>query len=928
MGMQVSARVLAVWISCMAWFLSLSYKSEAAEGMTLLSGRDPFPPAGEERSVILAFPGIGGTPDRSLYVEFATTGDNIAHNGNVRSWVQQTNLQPSQMAKQKRSVEWRGFQRSSGGGISAQAFFLLEIPAQADQPSMREEFDLSVELKPSAKPLPDLRFTRSRPPWRRVDFPMAGNPLRGRVTGTWKRSEDGNEPHTEQVDREAFGAEQPRSKPGGPWTVGGEVPIKVTQRKGAIRIDASLPVSPTDAGEGGWAKILWPERRDLSAYNALEIDYSLEGDDWVAWDVALEESPGLWYVAPKALPASNKRRKLIVPFSGMQQSGFDMDHWFTPVSTGGLRFAVSSGDGLGATTLRVYHVRALNSTEPGLDGKAWAAGSGDSEVTVDFARIRSVNGTAQIPEGLFGVHAVGAPKEQENGWKLADSGIRSLRTLNQTSFQPYKKGPRRDEILALASAIGGTTDQWLMESWSPPLLAPPPWMEDPEGLVVRVREFVKSIALHARSETNPGSSLRRMEFLNEPFMWARHVNIPGSPLWDPLQHGYMPGPLCAEKYVEMFKAAAEGVKAAGGGLELGGPSAASFAADDWRHLEQFVLPVVEAAGEDMRFITEHHYQGRGQQYAAEYDVLQAALCASAGRRVPVWNTECNDLVDQPGPGESPLNYAPTGSSRRRAVYQLAEILEHLRHGPDYTLGRSVHALWDGRFRKKGEEAAFALLAKLRGRQVWSEVNGGLVQVIASRDGNAGYLAVYNDGPAPAHVRVDTLGRRPGKASRMRYEPRRDVFLEGFVPDRLEDGCISLELAPLEAAGIEFPNLLAAEIVHEERVFYARDDRRGALWRIPGGGRLQLTCSADSSPRFARVVAERVQPGEAILVLGNVRIPLPRTDTGPRMVHVIPIPEGADCTRPELIVEKGNGGIRLCSLSFVTVQTGAIPSGGK
>ncbi len=879
------------------------------ERVVLLDGSAPLPAESSDRSVILAFPGIGGAPERSLFFRCEWKDGKLLGEPAVRVWQQQANLQPSQIAKQTREVEAREFRRTKAGGWAGRLALVVATPEQVGHEDVVERFELSFEVAPApGEPLPVLRSDYSTPPWRRLDWPLAGTLLRGTARGSWEKRVAGGA-ETREIEQSCVGSEQPLSQPGGPWSGVGD--MSVTVADGGLRLVAKLSTRKTDAGEGVSRALLWPERRDLSRMNALLVTYRSERRPGAAFGVSLQESPGLWYAAPKGLPLAGGERQALIPFSGLSQEGFDMDHWLTPASVGGIRFSAASGDGIGEIAATIVRVEAVRAEGAGLANRGWGEPPTEpARVELRVDTLWSVNGEGAVPDGLFGVHGVGLPGDKD----LRDSGVRSVRTITDTGdFKPSKKPLDRTEATAIAAACGPPAPSLLVECWSHGLLSPPPWFNGIEPAAARFREFGASIAGQAWSPEHPERTLRRMELLNEPFMWARHINLPDGRLVDPTQHGHLPAELSVRAYVALFCAASAGRKETNPHLEMGGPSSASFSSDDWRHLTEFVLPVIAGCGADLDFATEHHYQGRGPQFAAEYEVFQAAVLAQEGRRIPLWNTECNDLADTPGAADAPIDYSPAGTSRRRAAYHLGEILAHLRFGPDHTRGRAVHALWSGAFRKKGETLAFQLMSGLRGDLLFARSDDPAIMVAATRAGDDGFVLIYNDGPFPREVVLAGGAPFATGARKLGFDPAADVT---FAPVALgEDG--SITVPPLGAVGVTLRGLPPVREDINEIVRYAREGKKGALWEIAPGGRLTLDVpGARPSAYGLRIVAEGLDAGEATILLGDVEIPLPPSNLGPPGILTVSVPFGADPSRLEIRVSEDADGFRLCSLSVV------------
>lgn len=880
----------------------------------LFSGTQALPVGGEDHEVTLAFPAIGGAVDRSLFLRFHVRDGRVVGTPTSRFWLQQTGMQPSHISRQKREVTLDTL-AVTPEGVSGPVLVEVTVPAQLGQPAITDRFELRLNLAPQpGEPLPNLRTDYSTPSWRRIDLPLAGELLRGEVAVVWTHTRGAAETRKE-FRLDGLGSWQPLAAPGGPWTTRGDGTAVLTRTGESHRFSAVLPTRRTDAADGVSFQQLWPERRDLRAANAFLVTYRVETPHpLAAYDLEFEESPGTWYVARRALPlATAGTHTTLIPFSGLAQSGWDMDHWFTPTSVGGQRVAVRSGEGIGAVSLDLLSIEAVLAQAPGLPARAWSQAPAEpARIGVALDRVRVRHGVRGVPDGLFGAHVVGLP---EDAAVPLPRGVRHARTIVHANFAGRPGARDRDEARDYFPRLDGAPGDRLMESWTwGPLFGYPHWLENPSASVRPVAEYFAALAAAHGPATGAPDALRRIEFWNEPFMWARHINLPGGKLADSTQHTYLPGKLSADAYVLLFNAASDAARSIDPAIQLGGPSSASFNADDWRHLTDFVLPLVTGAGERLSFVAEHHYQGRGPQFAAEYDVFQAASVAAVGRRVPVWNTECNDLADTPGAQDQPIDFSPNGSSRRRAVYHLGEILAHLQEGFDHTRGRAVHALWKGRFAKQGEADAFALMDGLRGELVPVSSDDPHLLATATRLSATadakGSVVLYNDGP---HARVIVL---PGLAAHVEsgtelfFDPAADTTLRALAFEKHGDD-VRLTLPALGAAALTLRELPAARDQHET-VRYAR----GALWRIAPGESLALEVpEATLGARRVRYVAEEIGEGEATLRLGPVTVTLPRTDDGPLALRSLDLPPGADVSRPTVTLTPDGGGGRIASLSF-------------
>ena len=289
-----------------------------------------------------------------------------------------------------------------------------------------------------------------------------------------------------------------------------------------------------------------------------------------------------------------------------------------------------------------------------------------------------------------------------------DNGVRSLRPIVHGGFD--HRPSDRSEIRQIAPMYDDTIE--ILESLTgKPLMSPAPWHTNEGGLageMKRWQDFGRALAKQQQEDDLP---FQRVEIWNEPFMWARFMNRPGMES-DPKQHNYLPGPYLSKQYALLANALIDAHREAGGTIEFGGPSSAYFGSDNWRHLTNHVLPVAIAGAGRLDFVSEHHYIERGQLIAASYEAFQAKYFHAVGERIPIINTEANDLVDQPGAWSRDETYHPGGVDRRRFTYQVSDIMAQLRFHNDHVLGRHIHALWKGRFHKKGEANCLPLVPSI------------------------------------------------------------------------------------------------------------------------------------------------------------------------------------------------------------------------
>jgi hypothetical protein len=834
---------------------------------------DTAVPAAEQ--VVLVVPGAGGA-HRDLSIAVTATAARPATTAfQVRAWLQQRDLQPSQIARQQRLVSDVMRWEHQGDGWRIRLRSVVRTPAQARQPAVVERLVVEADLRPTADLPTGITRVHSQPPWRRTDVPLPGRLAAGTATiAHIIQTGDGPERSTTRAIT-AWLSVEPVEIPGGPWSRSGDGRIAIGDDG---TIDALLADRPTDAGEGPVARRLLAQPV-AGTFAGLAVAY--DGPASVPVPVRLGihlRSGGRWLATTLPLAAGPHRIEL--PASAFAGEGGILQ------GIDGVGIGLTSGHGPGAVRLRIRSLEPL-AAGPAAE-RTWT-------VAVDPLRTRERNGVATLGPGLFGVHAVG-PAPAASAAELRELAIGSVRVIEHTGFAPLTGPPGRDGAKATVAATGGDPAD-TVDCWAHGLLSFPPWGSGTAAFIARMRAFGESVGRHG-----PAAGVVRWEVFNEPFMWARHINLPDGPLRDPTQHGYLPMGLSAQVYIDSFRAAADGAR--GSGIRLGGPSSAELAADDWRHLEGFVLPIVRGAGDDLAFVAEHHYQGDPRAFAAQFAVLQAAVAPFRRTPLEVWNTECNDLEDRPGRLDTPerLERAQT-LARRRAWYHVAEIAEHIAHGFDHTRGRAIHALWQGRL-DEADAAALRLLRELRGAPIAIAAPES-VAAAGARGATTGSVVVA--ARSAGTVRLPGLGRWTVAAEALAVPADGliaalplAILPTGSDPDPapgttaiVRDGDDLLLVLPAHGAvALRLAELPPPAVRRETMTWAADADGRGALWRLaPGQGlELRLPAIPEGPDRRLVVVAEDLQPGEAEAEIGGVAVPLIPAAGGLR-VALLPITAG-------------------------------------
>jgi hypothetical protein len=146
-------------------------------------------------------------------------------------------------------------------------------------------------------------------------------------------------------------------------------------------------------------------------------------------------------------------------------------------------------------------------------------------------------------------------------------------------------------------------------------------------------------------------------------------------------------------YGDFFNAAHDGLAETNPHIQIGGISGPAFLEEFGEHFRRYWMPFLDVSKDRVDFLTEHHYQGDPESFAASYEVATAHTLAKFGKSWPIWNTEANDLQDIAPGDERSAEAARAFTHMNRAYYNYRDILEIIRHSRDKSPGRAIHALW-------------------------------------------------------------------------------------------------------------------------------------------------------------------------------------------------------------------------------------------
>ena len=536
----------------------------------------------------------------------------------------------------------------------------------------------------------------------------------------------------------------------GQWGASGNAIIRPDEA-GGMKVLARLSPMRVADGHEAYAERRFEQPRDWRDYDGLRItlgEHARRSDAAVA--ISVKEADGTWYSVDGGAMLTGREDSYIVPFKDFR-GGTGGTYFLDVDAIEKLQVGVNNPHGVGDVEFSVKKIELV----------WWGEGFGAHpdepvNVRVDTDTVVSFNGEDEVPKGLFGFHDVNEsnPRDPQEG---EDDYIEHIEMLNPGFLRPLTHvgfGGRRigaeeaeekieqrlaeqreepeEDVFYRRARAGNAVDKvvWChtMDLWARPV-----WMDDGiERTAERVRNFYSRLAAEAWVPGDEYNVKRRFEVWNEPFMWGRHFNMghmnpPDKKAWeDPTQYGYIPGRKGSEAWAEIFLGAVEGAREVNEHIELGGPSAPALNSDDYGVLENHVIPILDKTAEELDFITEHHYGGLRQSFAASYEVITAYMDTRHDRRLPIYNTETNDLG---------------GNSLDKAHYNIEDILACIMVGPDKARGRALHAMWNGYLRDEGEIHAYRIMSTLRGRILDVETDDEGIMTVATTP-EEGELVVF------------------------------------------------------------------------------------------------------------------------------------------------------------------------------------------
>jgi hypothetical protein len=805
----------------------------------------------------------------------------------------------------------------------------LKEPGNANPRQTLFGINLDLAISPETfayTPDPD----PSIPSWRADKTRPAGR----KVTGSWLTRELRGDRLLELQGRVSgpAGSLRLRRTPGSFFPVQS---IDLAPSPDGLSLLAHASSARVDGHESQWAVLELPKPLDLSRFDGLRLvvdstapSPSARWPQIPAAALAFRVQGESWFSRRTAAPLLGGHQDHVVDFALFARGsahpgvgGGPNIREFPDLSrVDAIAIGLANPFGVGSVPFTVRSLEAVRHSPRGAGEPPPLAPA--ATITIEPALRELFNGVGEVPKGLFGYHIANhnfqstekapawfeaPPVDNELHKFLALLRPGSLRPLDHTNFTAESGAGMVRPLKPEIARAGEAHDNVIHTITNENLWARPKWMDtDTDAYAEGIREMFRQIGLLAwHPDERPDSTLRKIEFWNEPFMWARHINRgqstlsagPGDPggnrgrkAWnDPTQFNHMPAHLGARMYSKFFDAAVEGLRQTNPHVKIGGMSSGVFGEDFFSQLVDYVAPFLAASHDRVDFLTEHHYNTAPASIAASYDVATAWTLAKHGKRFPIWNTEANDLDDvAPGDRRSP-EAAKAFTDLNRAYYNYRDILGLVLQARDKAAGRSIHALWGrGWLRNDGEFLMYRHAADLRGPLVVSESPDPALLPVAVND--KGRLVVYllNDSPHPraaalrlraassATVReasslriaddASSLGVFPAEFTARRAGPDLAIALARPLAPR-ELLRVVVEQAPAPASSRHITQHFADLVVTD---LSAGENRPGSF-DLAGVSADKLR----SARRLVlRLVARDLQTGEAGLELAGSLIPLP------------------------------------------------------
>jgi hypothetical protein len=728
-----------------------------------------------------------------------------------------------------------------------------------------------------------------------------------------------------------------------------------------VKVSLDMGTRRVNWNHARWAAAYLGGRRDWSAWDGVMVTVATDTPRHDAWvDFGIMEHDGSWYTVRNAVPLTRPVQTVVIDWDHLRHAewifddrgtgpgasgNFDENFHFDRDQAARLAFGVVNPLGIGKVEFRILDLQLAR----------WKSREPRTATVHATGELLSVNGSTEVPPGLFGFHTAGGDYR-----RLKDLRIGSIRPIRAMGYGgSFVTPPDPDHGVVLTVSCQYDRRQQL------PQLTMANWEE-------RTRAIGRSLGEQTRAHGRAAA----VQWWNEPYIHlgpmverdlikvtssegaqaGDPVVLRGEPLesmvWveqdgklvprDPTRFTYWSARQVGIFYNQSFLAMGTAAKEVNPEINLVGGFCFRWNEDEWAAWDLLYKPLLDEAAPLLDGIAEHHYQGYTDGMAAAYEVITAYADTEHGRRIPVYNTETNDLWDAPARGSAAAasQFGGVYKPVRRMVYNLRDILYCVQETPDKIASRAIHALWKGADGPapgeeghlpwawmgidQGEYHALHFLRELRGALIRTERSDSTVWGASSLDRVTESLVAvaFNDGSRPATVTLRADVPRGMQARTARLE------VLGFGPD----GAITSTSRELPApdrdgasAEIDLPAHHAAKLVMgvagpwPERPDVLREQHfaKGVVKRLAPGDTLELPLvkrGDTASPRRAwvRLVVERVGEGDGWMEIGGRRFGIPAAFTPSNGPAIREIPIDPDLAAAETItvgaspMPEGNG----------------------
>jgi hypothetical protein len=754
----------------------------------------------------------------------------------------------------------------------------------------------------------------------------------------------------------------------------------------------------------GWSNARWAvyelsQAADLSSADGLQVALSnaaMRSDAWV--DVAVMEDDGSWWHAHDAARLTQASTTTMIDFDDLRQGEFLFNEDGTAAGMDGnwdedfrldrsriRRIAVGVVNGAG--------IGEVGFTITGLKRAAWKdRAARQAPVTIDLLGSLSVNGQAEVPPGLFGFHTVSGkiadlaplrPGSNRTCVAMGGGGSRIDQPdpANGTQFMVSGQFDRKQQMpQAAAASVAAWQDSVRASGRGIGKLAAPlgaaaviEWWNEPYLELGRFLDGFKRIPRDNPDGIKPGDAVVHNGEKLSSMIWIEGrligegkkekavFDAAGGTLWrenparpdasagkpilvavDPSRFSYWSGRQIGDWYTQSFQVMASEARTLAPEVKLVGGHGFRWQEDDWTSWEILHKPLVDAAWKDLDGLCDHRYQGLPEGTLASYEFLANYTLVKYKKLIKGYNTECNDLWDAPARGGSASDDAAQKRfvPRRRAFWNLRDLLLCVSQVPDKAAARAIHAQWPVDAAKlapdappwvrmgigEGEYRGLHLIRNLRGRLVAARSSDPGIIVAASLDAQTSRLVVgaYNDTPYERTISVPLTAPAgttlaAGTLTILAADAA-GILTANEQPQAT--GTATFTLASGAGACIEMPctgQPTATQVVRVQRpgdVFLRRIEP-GASVAVPLADQ---PAAGPATHVRARLVLERCTAGEGWIEAGGARVAIPHSPTVPNTPRIVVVDLPAAAATATSITVGSNGpeasdGFLLCAAAI-------------